>query len=154
MVGNREHVKLTDGGRLAAGFTGIAGDCVTRAIAIAAGRPYELAYTELRRRQQSYASERDLPRRWRSPRTGVFHDVWIPYLFALGWRQVLPLPADLPMGRLIVELPEHLTAVIDGVTHDAFDPWRTRRRVRSIWTGPLNDNPLDRPVALQLFTGW
>jgi hypothetical protein len=37
-----------DGGRLAAGFQGGAGDCVVRAIAIAAQRPYLEVYEALR----------------------------------------------------------------------------------------------------------
>ena len=36
-----------DGGRAAAGFKGKTGDCVTRAIAIATGRPYREVYDRL-----------------------------------------------------------------------------------------------------------
>jgi len=36
-----------DGGRAAAGFRGRAGDCVTRAIAIATGKPYREVYDAL-----------------------------------------------------------------------------------------------------------
>ena len=36
-----------DGGRAAAGFKGSAGDCVTRSIAIAAGKPYQEVYDAL-----------------------------------------------------------------------------------------------------------
>jgi hypothetical protein len=41
-----KHV-YNDGGRKAAGFKGDAGDCVTRAIAIASGRPYAEVYKRL-----------------------------------------------------------------------------------------------------------
>lgn len=148
---------LTDGGRSAAGFSGVAGDCATRAIAVAAERPYRLVYDELFARQARYVDRRGLPRRRASPRPGVFHDVWRPYLAELGWRRVRPLRVgsvlrarDLPSGRLVVELPRHLTAVIDGTVHDAFDPPR-HVRVLSVWTGPVADGPLDHPWALRLF---
>jgi hypothetical protein len=36
-----------DGGRAAAGFKGSTGDCVTRAIAIATGKPYREVYDAL-----------------------------------------------------------------------------------------------------------
>ena len=36
-----------DGGRAAAGYKGEAGDCVTRAVAIASGRPYREVYAAL-----------------------------------------------------------------------------------------------------------
>ena len=39
--------KFNDGGRKDAGFKGRAGDCVTRAIAIASGLPYKKVYNDL-----------------------------------------------------------------------------------------------------------
>lgn len=38
-----------DGGRDAAGYKGSTGDCVTRSIAIAAGKPYQEVYDALNR---------------------------------------------------------------------------------------------------------
>lgn len=38
---------VDDGGRAMAGFIGYAGDCVTRAIAIATGLPYRQVYDDL-----------------------------------------------------------------------------------------------------------
>lgn len=63
------------------------------------------------------------------------------YLERLGWTwhptmgigtgcQVHLLADELPAGRLIVSCSRHITAVIDGVIHDTFDPSREGTRVR------------------------
>ena len=59
-----------DGGRIGAGFKGIAGDCVCRAIAIATQRTYEEVYAAL---NEAAAHERLSARRKArsSARTGV-----------------------------------------------------------------------------------
>ena len=41
-----------DGGRAFAGYRGTTGDCVTRAIAIATGKPYQEVYDALNRLAQ------------------------------------------------------------------------------------------------------
>jgi hypothetical protein len=157
MTGHSPTLVIDDGGRHAAGYTGVAGDCATRAIAIATGRPYRVVYDELALRQRRHVDAHGLPVRLRSPRLGVHHEVWAPYLNELGWTTV---PArvtpprlrsdDLPSGRLVVELTGHLTAVIDGIVHDSFDPRTGTARVVSIWSGPADVGPLDRPLPLQL----
>jgi hypothetical protein len=54
---------------------------------------------------------------------------------ALGWRWIPTMhigsgckvhlhDGELPMGRLVVSVSRHLTAVIDGVIHDTHDPQR------------------------------
>jgi len=77
---------------------------------------------------------------------GVSDEVYGPYLKDLGWRftstKELPrgkgihLRADeLPSGRLIVRLPAHLVAVIDGVIHDTHDcSDEGRCRIRGYWS--------------------
>ena len=121
-----------DGGRAAAGYGGVAGDCVARAIAIAAQLPYERVYHDL---NQLTTAPRT---RWlakagkiSSARSGVYTHLYGPYLLALGWDwtgimgtkrgRVHLRQGELPMGRLIVSLCRHLCAVIDGVLHDTFD---------------------------------
>lgn len=149
---------ITDGGRADAGYTGTTGDCATRSIAVAVGRPYRMVYDELHVRQRAHVDTLGLPARRRSPRLGVSDGVWQRYLLELGWHQATALTSrprlhsdDLPAGRLVVELSSHLTAVIDGVVHDAFDPRIGAAVVRSVWTGPVNDTPLDQPWAEPLF---
>jgi hypothetical protein len=124
-----------DGGRAAAGFRGSADDCVTRSIAIATGLPYREVYNALAK----LAHEHGLPR---SARDGVCDRVMRRYLSGLrglgfewtpldGRRRWWKVNADLPDGALLVSLGAtthqgewqgHLTAVVDGVVRDVFDP--------------------------------
>lgn len=133
-----------DGGRAAAGFRGDAGDCVTRAIAIATGLPYREVYDALHDRIHAYAANhrdrtarRINAKRTKTPRDGVNRKVYEAYLASMGWRWV-PCMAigsgckvhladgELPMGRIIARLSHHLCAVVDGVIHDTHDPqWTT-----------------------------
>ena len=134
-----------DGGRQAAGFQGGAGDCVVRAIAIAANLPYLTVYEDLREANASYAANkknrlaRSLNARGSSPRNGnhrdVFHDyilkhgfTWVPTMQVGGGCQVHLRAGELPEGKLIVRLSKHLTAVIDGVIQDTHDPSRGGKR--------------------------
>jgi hypothetical protein len=123
-----------DGGRKAAGFKGKAGDCVTRAIAIATGLPYLEVYDKLNgiakvhertKIRKSKAKERS------SSRTGVYKDTYSRYLKELGWvkhstsgfgeKPIRFNGDELPAGRLIVKKRKHLVAVIDGVLNDTWD---------------------------------
>lgn len=120
-----------DGGRAAAGYKGSTGDCVTRSIAIATGKPYQEVYDALNR----LAAMERMSRRKRkrsSSRTGVFRRTYQRYLESLGWRwtstmkigsgcQVHLLASELPPGPLIVRVSHHLTAVIDGAIYDTHD---------------------------------
>lgn len=133
--------ELNDGGREAAGFKGRAGDCVVRAIAIAAELPYMQVYEDLRTANAVYADQRNdklarrLAAKGASPRNGnhrnVFHDYilghgfdWVPTKKIGAGCQVHLLANELPSGRLIVKVSKHLTAVIDGVIQDTHNPSR------------------------------
>jgi hypothetical protein len=132
-----------DGGRAAAGYKGSAGDCVTRAIAIAAELDYQTVYTALQaeiKRQRGKAGRR-------SPRDGGASKVTIRrYLAAIGWQWIPTMQigsgckvhlraSELPHGRLIVAVSKHLTAMIDGVIYDTYDPSREGTRcVYGYWT--------------------
>ena len=119
-----------DGGRAAAGFRGATGDCATRAIAIASGRPYAEVYDAL-----NDLAKRERPssrRRRSSARTGVHRATFDRYLRSLGavWTPTMQIGSgctvhlrdgELPPGRLIVRLAKHWAAVIDGVLHDTHD---------------------------------
>ena len=132
---------LNDGGREAAGFKGGAGDCVVRAIAIAAELPYLQVYEDLRAANAAYADQRNdkLARRLNakgvSPRNGnhrnVFHDyilghgfAWVPTMKIGAGCQVHMLANELPSGRIIVKVSKHLCAVIDGIVEDTHNPSR------------------------------
>jgi hypothetical protein len=127
-----------DGGRAAAGYKGEAGDCVTRAIAIATGLPYRQVYDEL----NALAKGERLTKRRRgrsSSRNGVHKNTTRRYLEGLGWTWVPTMrigqgckvhlrAEELPAGRLVVQVSKHVVAVIDGVAHDTHNPCRRGTR--------------------------
>src|ERR1035441_7763056 len=112
-----------DGGRSAVGYKGSTGDCVTRAIAIAAELPYQAVYDALHVRTKvdratmaklelSYGAN---AKRHASPRDGVFRKVYESFLKDLGctWTptmtigsgcQVHLLREELPSGRIICKV--------------------------------------------------
>ena len=137
------HVKYTynDGGRAAAGYCGITGDCVTRAIAIVTGLSYARVYRELNHgaRWESPSAAGRVGWCPSSARMGVRRIIYEPYLRWLGWAwtptmaigsgcRVHLRAEELPPGRLIVSVSRHLVAVIDGVIHDTHDCSRNGSR--------------------------
>lgn len=138
---------INDGGRKAAGYTGTAGDCVTRAIAIATGRPYQEVYdglNALATRERRGKRKRGIS----SARSGVYRATIHRYMTGIGWEWTATMgigtgttvhlrDGELPMGRLVVSLSKHICAVIDGVIHDIFDPARGGTRcVYGYWRAP------------------
>lgn len=132
-----------DGGRAAAGFRGETGDCVTRAIAIAARMDYRVVYDALGDLSHHLEGERGT-----TARHGVHRRVYDAYLKGLGWEWT-PLmgigtgctvhlrDGELPDGRLIVRLSKHICAVINGVIYDNHDPSRGGTRcVYGYWRAP------------------
>ncbi len=118
-----------DGGREAAGYTGSAGDCVVRAIAIATEADYATVYDALKLAMGKGAS----------PRNGVPRKFYDAYLHGIGWKWTATMKVgqgctihlrsdELPSGRLIARLTRHLAAVVDGVVHDTHDCSRNGTR--------------------------
>lgn len=117
-----------DGGRAAAGYKGKTGDCVTRSIAIATGKPYREVYDALN--QLALSERRGTRTRKRSnSHTGVFRKTYQRYLESLGWLWTSTMSigsgcrvhlraSELPPGPLVVKASRHLTVVIDGVLYD------------------------------------
>jgi hypothetical protein len=127
-----------DGGRAAAGFRGEADDCVTRSIAIATGLSYREVYDELnsRTKEMRRAGEQQ------GARTGIYRDVYQPYLIELGWVWTPTMSigsgctthlrsGELPNTTIIARLSKHLVAVINSVIHDTSDP--SRRGTRCVY---------------------
>lgn len=133
---------FNDGGRFDAGYRGTTGDCVTRSIAIVARLPYQDVYDALYAASRAYAARGAAAAkkvRDPSPRIGVLPRIWKPYVEALGgvWTPTMSIgsgckvhlaPGELPDGRLLVRASKHVTVVIDGVVHDAYDPCREGTR--------------------------
>lgn len=116
-----------DGGRVDAGFRGTAGDCVTRAVAIATGSGYRHVYDELWQLDRERNGARA-----RGPRDGYPIKLVRAYLTRRGWEWTatvrigsgcrVHLRADeLPDGPVICRVTHHLCAVVDGVLHDIGD---------------------------------
>ncbi len=121
-----------DGGRAAAGYKGLAGDCVARAVAIASGRPYEEVYNDLsrlagRERKSRGATARNgihTSRKWFKDYMRSIGFVWVATMGIGTGCKVHLHDGELPPGRLVVAVSKHYTAVIDGVVHDTDDPQR------------------------------
>jgi len=142
-----KHVK-NDGGRAVAGYKGSAGDCVTRAVAIASGRPYDEVYKTLAEGNAAQSVTKRYRKRAKSARNGVcVKRTWFKeYMRLLGFRWVACMQIgsgckvhlrseELPSGRLVVAVSKHYTAVIDGVLHDTYDCSRDGTRcVYGYWT--------------------
>ena len=136
-----------DGGRKAAGFKGEAGDCVTRAIAIAMDAEYMDIYKSLGYMLKT--SKHVSPgKRTRTPRDGYPNKLAGQYVTEQGWKWMPTMgigsgckvhlrAEELPKGRLIVRLSRHWAAVIDGVLHDTHDCSRGGTRcVYGYWRQP------------------
>ena len=137
-----------DGGRADAGFKGQTGDCSTRAIAIATGKPYREVYDALTALAKTKRRSKRHPNGHGAARTGVSRNVIRQYMESIGWHWTptmqigsgctVHLRADqLPSGRLVCSVSRHLAAVIDGVLHDTFDCSRDGARcVYGYWSLP------------------
>lgn len=110
------------------------GDCVTRAITIASGRDYKEVYDEL------------FAMAGKSPRDGVSKRIIRKYMQAHGYEWVSTMQFgkgvtnhlredEVPMyGAIVCSCSGHLTAVIDGIVHDTYDPARDGgRAVYGYW---------------------
>jgi hypothetical protein len=136
-----------DGGRAAAGYSGLTGDCGCRAVAIAAERPYQEIYDAC---IEEAAKERMSKRKRRRshPRTGMYPDALGRVLFRYGfvWVATMTIGSgctthlraeELPKGRLVIRASRHYTTLIDGVIRDTYDPSRDGTRcVYGYWHRP------------------
>ena len=122
--------KYNDGGRKKAGFRGETHhDCVTRAIAIVLKKPYIEIYSDLRKMTKKFGY---------IPKSGVERRLYHKYLKSIGmeWTSLIVKGLkyhrldDMPTeGRFICSVRGHLTAVVDGVIQDTFNPIEDGRRV-------------------------
>lgn len=117
-----------DGGRSKYYRASEVGDCAVRAAAIATGRDYKEVYCIFRNIMGT------------TPRNGVSKEdtrkvmaalggEWIPCM-KIGSGCTVHLAAnEIPMkGRVICSLSAHVTAVVDGVINDTYDPSRNGSR--------------------------
>ena len=126
--------QFNDGGR-SKYFKGTAGDCVTRAIAIATKKDYKEVYNYLATEQKKLTGVK-------SARNGVSKIVYHKYLIENGFEWIPTMKRgqgckvhlhkdELPSGTLVIRLSRHLTCMIDGVIYDTYNPQRGSRVVFS-----------------------
>lgn len=128
-----------DGGRAEAGFEGIAGDCFTRAVAIATGKPYREIYDlvdEISKGERRGKRKRKVSK----ASAGVFRYTadkvlkhlggfrWVPTMKVGSGCRVHLRSEELPSGTLIVRVSRHICTVIDGVLYDTHDCSRNGTR--------------------------
>ena len=127
--------KQNDAGRADAGRKGHTGDCVTRAIAIAADLPYGEVYARMAKGNATQRrSKHDKGKRVRTASHGIaVKRKWFKdYMAELGfvWTATMEVGSgckvhlksdELPKGRIVVSLSRHYAAVIDGVLNDIQD---------------------------------
>ena len=132
-----------DGGRAETGRKGHTGDCVTRAIAIAAEVLYQQVYdalaagnaAELRTKRGGRSSGRrtasqgiHTTRQWFKDYMRGLGFTWHPTMQIGSGCKVHLKAEELPKGRIIAAVSRHYCAVIDGVINDIFDPSRDGTR--------------------------
>lgn len=144
-----------DGGREKAGYKGKAGDCVTRAVAIASGKPYKEVYdamangnatqrkTKHYRQSTGKRTARDginTTRKWFKDYMKSIGFEWTPTMFIGSGCKVHLRSDELPSGKLVVNVSKHLVSVIDGVINDNYDCSRDGTRcVYGYWK--LSEQP-------------
>ncbi len=136
------HFKFNDGGRAAAGFKGLTGDCVCRAIAIATGLHYQQVYDRLaagnacqrrakgdkKKRGKTASNGISTKRKWFDDFMKELGFVWVPTMKIGQGCKIHLRAAELPAGRLVANVSKHMVAVIDGVINDTYDPSRDGTR--------------------------
>lgn len=138
--------KWSDGGRVSAGYKGKAGDCVTRAVAIAAELPYQVVYDKLAMGNAEQRQTKHSRKRQACGSRTALHGIWTKrkwfkdYLTELGftWFQTMGIgtgckvhvrSSELPSsGRLLLRLSKHYAAFIDGTLMDTYDCSRNGTR--------------------------
>lgn len=132
--------KYNDGGREEAGRKGDTGDCVTRAVAIAAGLPYNEVYDRLangnkNQRASKHSRKHKSSFKKKSASNGIYTTrKWFKdYMISLGFKWVATMGIgtgcqvhlrtdELPStGKLILSLSRHFAAYVDGVLYDTYD---------------------------------
>lgn len=125
--------KYNDGGRQAAGYKGNASDCGARAMAIALGIDYKVAYTELAQANKDKGHAK-------SARNGIYKDIYEDVLKKYGWIwHAAPKIngrkarcSDMPLGTVIARQAGHYVAVINGIPNDIWDC--SHKMVYGYWT--------------------
>ncbi len=129
--------QYNDGGRKLSGYKGHTGDCVCRAICIAANLPYQDVYDVLangnymqrkskrtEKKSKTAAHGINVRRKWFKEYMKSLGFEWTPTMKIGQGCKVHLTDGELPNGRLVVAVSKHYTAVINGVINDLYNPER------------------------------
>jgi len=130
-----DHFIWNDGGRFAAGYVGLAGDCVTRSIAIGTGLSYRAVYQELGEKAK------------KTPRNGLPVTIGAEYLTGRGWQEYpghyspfeyLTGGSQIGIYYLVQEdnRNPHFTTVIDDTLYDTWNPAEDEYFMVRYWVAP------------------
>ena len=132
---------ITDGGRKDAGLRGkFTGDCVIRSIALASGRPYRSVHNDFKKliaNKRGYIPEDGILTNKRAFKRYMLESGFVWNITCrIGSRDRVHMnAAELPMGRLVLSLSKHYTAVINHVIYDTYDPSNNgTRMVYGFWS--------------------
>lgn len=118
--------KYNDGGR-SKYFKGLAGDCVTRAIAIATNKDYKDVYNEVGK-IIGYTPRNGVKKKDTRKVMQHYGFKWVSCM-GIGTGCTTHLKEDeLPSGIIVCKVTAHITCIIDGVINDTFDPSRDGKR--------------------------
>jgi len=126
-----ERFVYSDGGRAEAGFKGLVGDCVARAICNATGKDYLEVYNRINELSNDERITKTKTER-SNARTGVYKDTAKKLLEEYGFKWVALMgigtgckvhlkKEELPKGVIVCRLSRHYVCCKDGVIYDTFD---------------------------------
>ncbi len=110
----------TDGGRSRSKRARQKNDCTVRALALAAGVDYDMAYDALAAAGRQVSRGFDF-RKWAAKAEfGGYRFQWVPFPARKGeWRMnPVTFAIEHPTGRFILRLSKHVVACVDGVVMD------------------------------------
>ena len=124
-----------DGGRSNYFSTNSVGDCVTRAIAIAAQLDYKEVYNRVKK-LVGYTPRNGIRNEDIKKVIDSFGFKWTPTMTIGSGCKTHLADNEVPMkGRIICRCSHHLVAVVDGVLNDTYDSTRDgSRAVYGYWT--------------------
>lgn len=120
---------FNDGGRSKYFKAEDVGDCVTRAIAIVTNRDYKEIYEEIKN-FVGYSPRNGLYRKDTKKVIAHFGGKWMPLMKIGSVKRTHVKREELPStGRFILNLSKHVSAWIDGESHDTYDVSRDGTRL-------------------------
>ena len=121
--------EYNDGGRHRAGFSDRVGDCVTRSISILFGFDYLDAHQQVNILLKRFSDGNSLVP------NGITNSSTKKLMkhFGLVWSPTNSF-LDIPRkGKVILNFPLHVCAVIDGTIHDTHDNRNNSNRIYGFW---------------------